>query len=144
MKRLVIFGMSLGLVGAACTTTPVNDWQIIAEQDITGDTTAEVFSIKPSNVTLDSSLQDSYQYAIDELTITSDDTHTLLQINQAGITSEDGTTLKPVISTQAAYALGLGKGHVFYVVQIDSSGKGVSEPITFNWDVTGQTWKMGK
>lgn len=152
MNRVIIFCLSLGLLGATCTTTPTSTWMPVAQFDITGDNKIDKIQIKDSGINLSSDLQDAYTFDFSELQVITSDNTMLLQVTTEGIISEDGSKLKPSISTQAAYAFGLGKqvatnsksDSLFYIVQIDSAGKAVSEPITFTWDQVGSKWVMGK
>ncbi len=152
MKHVISFCLGLILLGATCTTASADQWLVIAQFDITGDQVIDQIQIKDSNIKLDSDLESSYAFDFSELKVVGADDKILLQVTTEGIISEDGTKLKPVITTQVAYALGFGKqltthsqnDSLFYIVQIDSAGKAVSEPITLNWNTNAQTWVIGK
>lgn len=127
-----------------CATKPVStepQFTEIYKQDFTGDTIPESIQIQSSTIDVNKEFSDLYPYTFTALKIMSNE-RTLLTMDDQGITVENGDQVRSVITTQAAYALSLGKDDLLYIVQINNQGTPVSEPLTVNWDTENQQWLL--
>ena len=150
-KILTLIGTTILLSG--CTQLlpgpDVSTAVEILNSDVTGNSVPEIITIEESDIVIVEEFAETYPYTFTHLYVHNEigndanpAMRQLLAIGPDGITSESGDQVSAKIGTREAYAAQFGEEDFMYVVQIDSSGQPISEPLTINWDAVTDGWSI--